>query len=107
MKTLVVLVLLLTLSCSQEQEDIVYEEEQLDPLPPPPPEPTPPIETPPPPPTQSPRSSFKFDMATLKSYQHEVLLLLGIFLYLLNYLRGKKANVRLMERFYRKVAHCL
>jgi hypothetical protein len=36
-----------------------------------------------------------------------VLAVLCILVYLLMYVRGKQANVQLMERFYRKVVRCL
>ena len=40
-------------------------------------------------------------------FQYEVLGLIGVLLYMLAYIRGKKANVRLMEKFYRRVSQCL
>jgi len=48
-----------------------------------------------------------WDINTLKLYQYEVLALAGVLIYLLLYIRGKKANVKLMERVYRKVNYCL
>jgi hypothetical protein len=47
------------------------------------------------------------DVNTLKLYQYEVLGLAAVLFYLLAYIRGKKANVKLMEKFYRKVNQCL
>ena len=114
MKILAIAFLLLSLSLAQEVEDIVYEDEELEPLPTPPTPPPPsPEEIPGPEPIPPPQMRqpslppIKFDLATLKIYKNEVLAVLGIFLYLLMYIRGKRANVRLMERFYKKVANCL
>lgn len=103
----VLLLALLCLGLAQETEEIVYDEAILEPLPdvPPPPveEPKPVIIEEP----SAPRRQFKLDWATLKQYQIEVLMVSVIFFYLLAYVRGKKANVKLMERFYRKVSGCL
>ena len=46
-------------------------------------------------------------MKTLMVYKHEMLGVLAVLVYLLIFMRGKRANVKLMERFYRKVDHCL
>lgn len=100
----------LCLAASQEPEEIIYEEPTLDPLPTPPPEvileaPQPePVESTPPP---KPREPFRLDMKTLKTYQNEVLVIGLVFFYLMMYVRGKGNNVKLMERFYRKVSGCL
>lgn len=110
MKIQTIFAILILLSYSvhaQETEEIVYEEPTLDPLPTPPPEV---IQEPEPVPIQEPKATrqpFKLDMKTLKLYQNEVLVVSLIFFYLLMYVRGKGANVRLMERFYRKVSGCL
>ena len=85
--------LLLCLSLAQDTDEVVYEDEPLEPLPPPPPTPevAPEQAAPVPPPTAYPSMPpLKFNLATLKIYQNEVLAVLAILVYLLAYMQGKR-----------------
>ena len=97
----IIIALLLCLSLAQDIEEVVYEDEPLEPLPPPPPmpevAPEQPAAAPVPPPSAYPSMPpLKFNLATLKIYQNEVLAVLAILVYLLAYMQGKRENVKLM-----------
>lgn len=49
------------------------------------------------------REPFKFDLPTLKRYRYELLGISFVFVYLILYVRGKNANLAIMEAFYRRV----
>lgn len=49
------------------------------------------------------RESFKMDLPTLKRYRYELLGISFVFIYLILYVRGKSANLAIMEAFYRRV----
>lgn len=107
MKIATICLLLICIAVAQETEEIVYEEPTLEPLPTPPPREVPEPEPLSAPSVQKPREPFKLDMRTLKTYQNEALVIAAVFFYLIMYVRGKAANVKLMERFYRKLLGCL
>lgn len=104
MKIILNLVLLLTLAyVALSQDDVVYEEEIIEidqsvapnlaqnitlssqSVPPPP------------------RQPFKLDLQTLQRFRNEVLGIGLIFFYFILYVRGKRANLEIMQKFYRKV----